>query len=61
MIERAEPVDFVAHYEMLRLNCNRMLAIVKRTANSGCCLCCNSCLACDALELLRELGIDKND
>lgn len=59
MIERAEPENFVEHYEMLRLNCNRLMEIVKRAAHNSCCLCCDSCLSCDAKQLLKEFGIEE--
>lgn len=59
MIERAEPEDFVAHYEMLRINCNRLMEIVKRAANNSCCICCDKCLSCDALSLLKEFGYER--
>ena len=58
--------DFMTQWEMIRLNAIRfaaenekLLAIVKRTAKSSCCLCCDSCLACDAQLLLNELGENK--
>ncbi len=58
MIERAEPECFVAHYEMLRINCNRLMEVVRRAANNSCCICCDDCLACDAKQLLRDFGVD---
>jgi len=38
---------------------NGMFNIVERAAKISCCLCRDSCLSCDATELLREMGIDK--
>ena len=35
--------------------------IVKRAANNSCCICCDECLACDAKELLKELGVSKDE
>jgi hypothetical protein len=58
-IKHAEPEDFVAHYEMLRINCNRLVDILKRAAKESCCICNDSCLSCDADKLLREMGIKK--
>ena len=34
----------------------KAIAIVQRAANNSCCICCDNCLACDAIDLLRELG-----
>lgn len=51
--------DLLLHQEMLIAFCNMFLGIVKRAANNSCCICCDSCLSCDALELLREMGEDK--
>ena len=42
--------------EALIIRYNQLLEIVKRTAKNTCCLCCSHCLACDATELLKELG-----
>ena len=38
----------------------RIFDIIKRAANSSCCLCRDDCLSCDAQDLLKELWIDKN-
>lgn len=38
----------------------RALQIVKRAARESCCLCRDSCFACDALNLLKEIGVDRN-
>jgi len=40
-----------------KLEIVKLIEIVKRTANNSCCLCCDKCLSCDAVEVLRELGI----
>lgn len=36
-----------------------MLSIVKRASKNNCCICCDDCLSCDALELLESFGIEK--
>lgn len=48
--------DLLAHQELLIMWCKMLLNIVKRTAKSSCCLCRDSCLSCDATQLLNELG-----
>jgi hypothetical protein len=37
----------------------RMLNIVRRAANTSCCLCRDECLSCDASDILKEFGIDR--
>ena len=44
-------VDSVSEMEY---KCERMMKIVQRAANNSCCLCCDSCLSCDAQDLLKE-------
>lgn len=33
----------------------RIINFIKRIAQHSCSICCDSCLSCDAVELLREI------
>lgn len=41
---------------IIAANYKKAIEIIKRAASNSCCICCDSCLACDATELLREIG-----
>ena len=51
--------SFIVDFLNLRKKYLELIKIVKRAANNSCCLCCDSCLACDATELLHQLGETK--
>lgn len=36
--------------------CDKLIQIVKRAADNSCCICCDKCLACDAKQVLNDLG-----
>lgn len=63
-VERAEPEDFVAHYELLRLQINMVLPMIKRVAKLFChfanlenkiCIC----VACEAKKFLKDIGVEE--
>lgn len=38
---------------------NKLIQLAKRVSSLSCCICCNNCIACDAIKILREFGEDK--
>jgi hypothetical protein len=51
--------EFLLAHEIKNIAMKRLIEFVKRVKSNSCCLDCNRCLACDALDLLRELGEDE--
>lgn len=67
-IERAEPEDFVVHYELLRMQINMVVPLLKRIANMWCngkdtpgtsANCC--CEICDTRKFLYDIGIPSTE
>lgn len=44
---------------MIKEEYEKIVKLIKRVSASSCCLYCDSCLSCDAEQLLRELGESK--
>lgn len=59
-IERASPDDFVAHYELLRMQINMVVPLLKRVAEYPCTCVAkkHSCVFGDARKFLDDIGVE---